>query len=639
MKKKNVLALSFLLSAFSIIGCSGVGENYSSVPYEEESNVVETSVYLGLCETKAYTPNAKLTFNVTIQDPTLLTYENGSFTSYETEGNTLATFTSDTLIYKVTVSIKKDSTVPDFTIETEELSLFNGTTYSLSTSLTYKNKEVAKEKYNIKVTKETATDFSEISLDGTSLNITGKAIGSETYTIYTEYIGFILSKTLTVNVKNYEGLVVCGRNLTYNELGPAYKISMYKYSENPVDLKEDISVFKAGVAVPFANLTITMGDTSILSLDGSKLVPHKSGDTFFSVTSGEETIKVWTNVYKPFMKDTEIDILDKTFDLDMSVKATTQERTFTPSATSKKVIKFPGTEVFTNVNKIEVDGKEIAFNASSVTYDASTRELTLPASMFKVENYGKQKIIVYMEGAETVSSFSFVLDFVTKYLTTYAEFAEFLVQKFAKDVISGQYILKNDLDAEGKTATGVWISGANDYSYGFRGVLDGAGHAIKNYRSSGYGLMICIGNGAVIKNIKLSNVFYRIKPEIGGDGKQDNRGEAILGRFIGGATFEDIEISLDKDKSITTLEPFTGGPLDSTGLICTEVFQESVVRNMTIHAEGFDLLSIFGKNISNSKFYNINVYCKSLKYVGRDQNIQNKNFNGEIKVIESPDKA
>ena len=92
----------------------------------------------------------------------------------------------------------------------------------------------------------------------------------------------------------------------------------------------------------------------------------------------------------------------------------------------------------------------------------------------------------------------------------------------------------------------------------------------------------------------------------------------MLGRFISGATFDNITINLASN-SVTTGDNVRGGKLDSTGLLCTEIFTYNVVRNMTVHAEGFEMASIFGKQIPSTTFYNVNIYCKSLAYVGSDQ--------------------
>ena len=112
----------------------------------------------------------------------------------------------------------------------------------------------------------------------------------------------------------------------------------------------------------------------------------------------------------------------------------------------------------------------------------------------------------------------------------------------------------------------------------------------------------------------LDNVHYHVKV----DDKNDNRGEMILGRFISGATLDNITVNLASD-SITSDSRASGGKLDSSGLFCTEVFTFNTVRNMTIHAEGFELASIFGKQIPNSTFFNVNIYCKSLAFIGSDQ--------------------
>lgn len=610
--KLTVLALS--LFAMGLTSC-GEPSSPEPVPYEPETTVKEATVYMGLFETKEYTPDSSLSFHVTIDNSSIVTYENGVFQTGLQEGKTLAVFASTEWTYNVTVVVAKDATVPFFTIENSDISVYRGATYEFDTSLSYRSIDVNGYEHEIKVTKEGEGNVADIAVKGTSLQIKGKEIGTQAFTIYTEFAGFTLSKSLRVSVKDNNGLVVCGRNMIYDNLGPHYTISMYQYSANPINLENDIVVLKGGVEVPFSQLNIAFDDPSVLSLNGKMLAPHKMGKTFFTISTGGENIVVNVEIIKPTLNHIDFDLLDNRFDLDMSVHSTNSSRVYTPSPTATKTFKLPVQGAYTEVEKIVVAGKDIPFDASKVTYNSTTKEVTLPASIFTIANYGKQSVTLSLSAAEYLDTYTFSMDFVTKYISTYAQMSEYFVQKYAKDVIYGQYILKNDLDAKGANATAQYASlGTVNYAYGFRGIFDGDGHAIKNYRSTMFGFFLVVGEGAVIRNLTLDNVHYHVKV----DDKNDNRGEMILGRFISGATLDNITVNLASD-SITSDSRASGGKLDSSGLFCTEVFTFNTVRNMTIHAEGFELASIFGKQIPNSTFFNVNIYCKSLAFIGSDQ--------------------
>lgn len=617
MKRNNKSLFLLLLSSFAILGsCSPASSStLESVPYIEDSNVKEASVYLGLFETKTYSPDDRLDFKVEVSDTTIVTYEEGAFKTNLKEGETLAKFISSTLTYNVTVVVKKDATVPAFTIENQELSVYKGTTYLLDTSLSYRDIDVNSYEHTIKVTKETNNGSSSVVVNGNSVAIEGLETGNDVYTIYTEFAGFTLSKSLSVSVKNNNGLVICGKNLVYDNLGPHYTISMYQYSSHKINLQNDIRVLKGGVEVPYSNLDFSFQDPSTLSLEEGFLVPYKSGKTSFMIATGGESIAVNVEIIKPVLGNYDFKLADEKFDLDMSVTATAEKRTFVSNEKNKKIVPIETSKDYQSVTKLFVNDKEIELDSSLVSFDASKKEATLSASLFGIENYGRQKVTMYLDASDFTDTYTCTIDFVTKYISTYTDMKTYFTQKSAKDVIYGQYILKNDLDGEGKEATGAWISlSPVNYSCGFRGIFDGDGHAIKNFKSSLFGFFIVIGNGAVLRNITFDEVHYNFKES----GSLD-RGFAMLGRFISGATFDNITINLALDSVTTRGDQDINGKLYSAGLICTEIFTYNVVRNMTIHAEGFDMVSIFGKQIPSTTFYNVHIYCKSLIYVGSDQ--------------------
>ncbi len=613
--KKTSKALLLVASSFvlGLASCGSSSNGPKEVPYSEDNGVKTDNVYLGLLEKKEYTPDSRLDFAVTLSDTSLATYEDGAFQSFFKEGTLTATFVSLSVTYEVSVIIAKDGTVPLFELETQNLSVYNGTTYLLDTSLSYRGADVKDYEHTIKVTKETNQGTSSIEVDGDSLKISGNSVGIDTYTVYTEFAGFVLSKTLEVSVKNNDGLVICGKNLVYDNLGPHYTISMYKYSENPISLKDDIRVLKGGKDVSYSNLSIVFADPSVLSMDGVNLLPHKSGKTSFTVTAEGESIEVSVEIYKPVMGNYDVEVAEQRFDLDMSVTSTASSRTFVSNSSNSKKIDIPAKAEYQEISKLVVNGTEIDFASSSASYSSSDKQVSFNASLFTIENYGKQSVSVYLDTSDYTDVYTFTLDFVTKYITTYSQMKEYFVQKYAKDAIYGQYILANDLDGEGKDATASYVDlGTVNYAYGFKGIFDGNGHSIKNYKSTIYGFFLVVGNGAIVRNVNFENIHYQVK-ETGG-----SRGLSAFGRFISGATLDNLTFTLDDD-SVTTNKDAVGGKTDSTGILCTEVFTYNIVRNLTINAQGFELASVFGKQIPNTTFYNVKIYCASLKYIGSGQ--------------------
>ena len=612
-KKATVLSLLLASSVLTIASCSSSASGPKEYPYEEDTSVKTDSVYLGFFETKAYSPSDDVAFQVTIADTSIVKYEDGAFVSAMKAGTTTASFRSSSLSYDVAVTVRNDGTVPSFNLETEELSVYKGATYKLDTSLFYRGLDMSEYETGLRAYCESDKACSQIAVDGSSLLVTASEIGTDVYTIYTEFAGINLSKTLTVSVKNNNGLVICGKNLVYDNNGPHYTISMYKYDESPISLKEDIVVLKGGLEVAYDALSVTFDDPATLSLNGELLAPKKTGKTFFTVSTGGESIKVGVEIYKPVLNAFDFEVANNRFDLDMSLEVTDQkERVYTANASKSLTFLIPARDArYENVSKVLVNGKEIS--AKFASFDGASNAITLQSGAFGIENYGKQEAVFYVDAADYTDTFTCTIDFVTKYLTAYKDLSTYFTQLSGKDTIVGQYILQNDLDGEGKDATGVYASlGVINYSCGFRGILDGNGFAIKNFKSTNYGIFLLVGNGATFKNLTFENVYY--------SDALDNigRGNAFFGRFVTGATFDNVTVRLSSD-SVTNNPSAVGGKTNSVGLFVTEVFNWCILRNVDIHAEGLDLPSLFGKNLASCSFYNVNLYANSLKFVGGSQ--------------------
>ena len=614
MKKVSKLfAILLSIGLLSLTNCKNKdnsGEDNSGLlPPPVEDNVKEEDIYLGLFETKSYVPNTKNSFEVNIEDDTIVKYEDGSFITNIKEGTTKARFASSAIEYVVTVNVKKDETVPKFELENQQVSIFNNSNYVINTSLTYRGVNVFGYSTGLHITKETSGDANEAVVEDSVIRLSGTNVGTETYTIYTEFAGFVLSKTLTVKTINNNGLVICGHNLAYNELGPQYKISMFRYNEHRILLRDDISVLKAGAPVNFDSLIISPRNTSILDIEDGYLAPKKVGKTYIDVSYGGESIAITVNVFKPVTGQRKVISDDMDFDLDMSITVSSNTRIYTPGNTSKALV-IPEGEEYLGVLELSANGNELEFDNTQVTYNVSSRVVTLSASLFNVHNYGKQPVVVTMETSESLYEYTFTVNFITKFLTKYDDLKTCFYHSFVKDTMYGQYILANDIDCEGKDATASYVAlgelNYNYYTYGFRGILDGNGYAIKNYRTTMYGFFLIIGNDALIKNLSFTDVHYRSIPS------GSTLGTLSIGRFISGATFSNVTLTLASD----SVSDVATGTLTDFGVVATQVFSYCVVNDFIINAQGFDLIRVFGNNVNGTVFSNTKIYCRSIDRIG-----------------------
>ena len=610
--RKSVKLFTILLPviSFCLTGCNNKS-NQGVLPPPDEDKELTDEIYLGLFETKEYVPSTKTNFEVTIEDNTLVEYFDGMFITNIKEGTTIAHFDSPAMKYTVTVIIRKDSTVPVLSISNENVSIYKDTSFSVNTSISYRGVNVDEYRGELKITKETDNHTSDCRIDGYNAIFTGLDFGTDSYTIYTEFAGFTLSKRINITTKSNNGLVVCGHNLTYSNEGPRYSISMYQYAENKINFRDDITVLKGGTIIPYSDLNITFSNTSILDIDPTTyyLIPKARGDAKINISYQGETISISANVYKPLIGQERVEISDHDFDLDLSVTKLTQGRKYQANTTKSKDLLIPGTLSYNNLASLSIENSNLTFNSSDYTYNSSTRVLNLKSKIFNIKHFGQKMLTVTMEGNELLYSYTYLINFITKRISTKDDISNYLIQLYGSEVILGQYVLANDIDFAGAIGTGTYVklSDPINYEYGFKGIIDGDNHKICNYKSTMYGLFLLIGSGAIVKNLHLSNVLYNSID----DGK--TLGNAIFSRFVSGITFQNITVDFNPN-SITDIG--TGGALDSVGIFAAEVFNASTIINVTINAQNFDLLSIFGKNCTGNTYRNVNVYCKSLRYVG-----------------------
>ena len=141
------------------------------------------------------------------------------------------------------------------------------------------------------------------------------------------------------------------------------------------------------------------------------------------------------------------------------------------------------------------------------------------------------------------------------------------------NTLTGYYILGNDVDMADVTleSQGNNITGAAWYEFekvGFRGIFDGQGYTIKNFKAPSYGMFGVIGQGAVIKNMGITNVTL------------SSWGKSTLAAYVVGATLENLYISGDITKSGTAL---IAGNVDTTSTIKNCIFE---VKNFTTPTSG-----------------------------------------------------
>lgn len=602
MKKRYlVLALIPFLAACGNGGNKG-NNNVEPIPVPTpEPVVVEDAVYIGFLASKAYDPNNKVSFTVSVEDDSIVTYSNKTIFSNNKSGSTVIHFVSDMLTYNVTVTVQDDYTVPSFTLDDSKVIMNTNKDYNVVASLTYRGLDALTYSNGLHVTNETNTGASTVLVEGNTLKIHGNKAGKDTYTVYTTAFEHTLSRSLSVEVKDDNSIVIAGNRLTYSDDGPVYNVSMYKYSEDPIDLKEDLSITNKGTSVDYSAVTVTSKDTSVVSIVGSVLTPHKSGKTSITVSCGGVSTDIEVNVFKPVIAEQDFEYTGSGFSLDfnVAVDASKKQRAYDHIAGNKKEITLPTNSYsFSKVGEVAVDGKPVdasLLNGATV----SGSKVSLDSTLFDHSIYGTHKVSLTLEESSFSVKYNFDMLFITKTITKYVDYRDNIVMGFEGDVINGYFVLADNIDSGG-WASSTYCSGADKAFLGFRGTLDGQGHSINNFNATPYGLSICVGSGALIKNVTYNVTKFNA-----------NNGSCVLGRFIFGATFENVTINLPSDA-------ITDGAMDNdpfgSGIFSTQKVNDATFKSVTIHAEGKVIRSLCGKNGMNNKYQNVKVYCAELKY-------------------------
>jgi len=609
MKKKSL----FLFTLIPLLaGCnSGNSGPISPIPYVEPEPEVKTDVvYIGFSDSKNYTPSDKVTFTVTVEDTSIVTYDSIylKFTSGTKEGTTLAHFVSPKLTYHVTVTVQDDGTAPLFQLDESNIRMNANDAYKVNASLSFRGVDgfaASSGLHYVKVDEDEAV--TSLSINGKEISITANAIGVDTYTIYTEYAGLTLSKNLVIEVVQNKAFVVIGSRLTFTDKGATYNIPMYKYSENPINLSTDLSVSKGGVTVKYSDLTISADTSDVISIVNNQIVVNGSGTANIIVKYQNDEQNIFVNVYKPFIDEKKITLADNRFALNLGLTILNSTRVYSASKNvTKSFVIDKGSYSFINPYSVSVNGKERKNNADQ-PITLSGNNITLTAASFDIDCAGEKEVTLAMEGTDYLVSYVFEMLFITKELSVKADLDTYLVIKYPNDVIYGYYTLKNDIDCYNYALGQSYFSGMDKTYLGFRGVLDGSkvggtgNYAIKNLLASMYGLTTTVGEGGVMKNIIFDNIILN-----------NTNKTAVFGSFVFGATFENIVIKPSDSSNLSSKGP-DSDPCAS-GVLASQKMLDSYVNNLTIDAKGHTIKSLIGKTASNNKFADTLINCVDIIY-------------------------
>ncbi len=174
--------------------------------------------------------------------------------------------------------------------------------------------------------------------------------------------------------------------------------------------------------------------------------------------------------------------------------------------------------------------------------------------------------------------------------------------------IYGYYVLANDINvkwSKSMMASLTYNGTVKNWeaNFGFRGTFDGLGHTISGFAVSTNGMFGHVGKGAVIKNVKFDKFKYN-----------GHYNGGLFGGTVRGAEITDVTLS-NVEYTMPTENP------ECTGFFAGRFMQDNKLTNIKIDASKYDVYSVFGRNISNNTYIDVEIKVKSFTMFG---------YNGEV---------
>ncbi len=176
--------------------------------------------------------------------------------------------------------------------------------------------------------------------------------------------------------------------------------------------------------------------------------------------------------------------------------------------------------------------------------------------------------------------------------------------------IYGYYVLANDINikwTKPMTASLTYNATVANWQpqFGFRGTFDGLGHTISGFAVNVGGMFGHVGKGAVIKNVKFDKFKYN---------GQYNGG--LFGGTVRGAEITDVTLT-NVEYTMPTKDR------ESVGFFAGRFMQDNKLTNIKIDAPNCDVYSVFGRNISNNTYANVEIKVKSFTMLGYNGDAMN----------------
>ncbi len=176
--------------------------------------------------------------------------------------------------------------------------------------------------------------------------------------------------------------------------------------------------------------------------------------------------------------------------------------------------------------------------------------------------------------------------------------------------IYGYYVLGNDINIKWTTPMMAILTYNNtvknwEANFGFRGTFDGLGHTISGFAVNEGGMFGHVGKGAVIKNVKFDKFKYN-----------GHYNGGLFGGTVRGAEITDVTLT-NVEYTMPTKDH------ESVGFFAGRFMQDNKLTNIKIDATNCAVYSVFGRNISNNTYTNVEIKVKSFTMLGYNGDAMN----------------
>lgn len=519
IKRVLVLTLVVVMCACFAAFAAACGEKPEPEPTPEPPTVSitldKTEVSIELHESytlTATTENVTSALTWLSSDESVATVDAGKIKALK-EGTTTVTVKADGAEATCAVTVFDGGTAPVLKIGADSVGVDKGAKYTFDVASLWKGNVIEDE--NIEYTWR-LSDGSPEGIAAVTMRADGKAevegleYGDTEWTVSASVYGHNLAGSVAIKVVDLSVNYRAGENIENTDDGFKVDLSLSEMkglftTAINVDVYEDDE--KSDVALEW---TQTSGEDYVGYADG-KLTAIAEGSATFTSIYKNNPVKLTVNAYRPEITVEKHSILERVggngtgaIKLDFT-GLTFEDKPIAIEGTAKKAT-VNGTDVF---SAFDSGSNTLTYNRAGLTADKSEMGKSLAMTL-------ETDKVIYVMTAEVV----------TKAFATAAEYNE--IGTIAKQVTGtnnydGYFILTDDIDFE-NDRTKYTSEISNTAGGTFYGVIDGRGHVIKNLTITTKGTYAWemafigkLGDGAVIKNLGMTNARMGTSEESGGD--------------------------------------------------------------------------------------------------------------------------